>query len=1540
MPSPPHLTEVGTTGSPSQGTRAHPLLFFKEVAKYFMDFLETDFHKRHTPKRAVRFRNADNLLTGLQLTKYSTFNSILWRFIRSGFSNGLNHIGKGEYRTSIPKNLLELVHLQVGKISSDQISGVLAKIAEDLEQVAILHVKEYDQAVSLAIESTTNHIRADIVKPLLDTVEKPIQNLDLGDENNLYIIEEEIVEVLVQSLSDKLSEVLRLLIAKQEVDIVRELSPFFELAEVRSKFNSFFDDLQVGDLFIELYEMERNRAILDKQEFYLYFCDVTFDKAKYPIFYIPFSAERAVDALHLTFDSQVYINKRALEYIVEQVNEAEGRAGNLQTTAERIIYLAQHQQDLPAVLETVLNELCHFFQLDKTLDLTLPSIQIARSQTVRLSNTCYFALFDKSDEALVNDYEEILKLLASGIDNPLAGAFNKLIEDFITKEPCSFNAAVEEEWDSVAPSDKLVFKSPIPLNSEQRQILAALGKDGCKYLTVEGPPGTGKSHTITAIVFESILKDRSVLVLSDKKEALDVVEDKITETLNRVRFDRNFQNPILRLGRTGNTYNQILSAASFENIKTHYRAVRKEFENIADEIGKHEASLKEDIEAEIVSYGDVETGEIRELEELDAHFSVDACPVDIVEVAGTQEGPKQLEDLRSLCARLRELLITRSVNPAVYGMLKVLGCSVGDGLGASELEQALKRAAAAKTVVDKVSTGPNLGSIKVFSRFSTEDLPVLRSYLSRYQAEKNPVFGYLFKRAKLAQLDAQFQQVFGLSVANPPHAILGVLTSAAATLTQINAQIDAVAPGQGILSAVHACLTNDEFASAVEFLASLAGDYEYHRDHVAPSLPKTAGKLKVNFADLGSLCENVLTSMPEEKFNQLLRYAELRWKVGDAFASIPSVNYPSGLREIEQLSTMEMTYQLDGRVIEFYENNRATAKTLRDIIRTKQRFPKEEFGKLRKAFPCILAGIRDYAEYIPLEAEAFDLLIIDEASQVSVAQAFPALLRAKKVLILGDKRQFSNIKAAQARTETNREYLSNLEVSFKTNVSRDLTKLVKLQKFDIRTSILEFFEFISNYHTQLVKHFRGYKELISYSNKFFYENSLQVMKIRGKPIEEVLKFSTVTCDAEPQETENTNKAEVDYIISELQKLKEQKATLSVGIITPHTNQQKLLMESISRLPDKDYYFDALKLKIMTFDTCQGEERDLIFYSMVATAKDDRLWGVFIKDLEHVDLEEQGQIKAQRLNVGFSRAKECGHFVVSKGLEEFRGSIGEALRHYWNVLEETKKEHTAAEVDKTSAMEPLVLTWFYQTSFWRENKDRAELIPQFEIGKYLKQLDKTYSHPLYRVDFLLVYHADPGQDKKIIIEYDGFREHFADLPFVGSANYREYYSEDDVYRQKVLESYGYRFVRINKFNVGVNPIESLDQRIRGAFSSERNQSRAVANIHAAIKGLQNGDMKECPKCKNLRSIEAFKDSALSSGFGRFCQECKTNKAPRRTRAATATQSSATSQQGPSPCPRCNAKMILRKGRYGPFYGCSKYPYCKGTRQLSGAVGFRK
>jgi hypothetical protein len=132
--------------------RQEPLLFFKEVAKYFMDFLETDFHKRQTPKRAVRFRSADNLLVGVTLTKYPSFTANVWKLIGRSFTTGiLDHVEKGVYRTSVPEDLLRLIHHQVAKMSEDQCSRILAAVTDDLEKTAVLYAKEYDKALTAVI---------------------------------------------------------------------------------------------------------------------------------------------------------------------------------------------------------------------------------------------------------------------------------------------------------------------------------------------------------------------------------------------------------------------------------------------------------------------------------------------------------------------------------------------------------------------------------------------------------------------------------------------------------------------------------------------------------------------------------------------------------------------------------------------------------------------------------------------------------------------------------------------------------------------------------------------------------------------------------------------------------------------------------------------------------------------------------------------------------------------------------------------------------------------------------------------------------------------------------------------------------------------------------------------------------------------------------------------------------------------------------------------------------------------------------------------
>jgi len=1510
------------------------LVFIKEVAKYFMDFLETDFHKRKNPKRSIQFRSSNNLLVGLNLNKYPSFYNLAWKAINHAFDkNTLNTIQKGVYRTNIPKNLLDLVKLQTEKITSKQIIKIIELIADEVEKSATLHLKEYDQALTSSLDATAKVVKTELVLPFVSNLKKPLENLNLGDENNIYLMEEELTAVIVALLENKISEILKLILAKEKVDIAKHLKEVFELQDIKSNIHSFFDGFQVGDLFAEVYEMERNRTILDKQEFYFYFCDITFNNAKFPIFYIPFGIEKQNDSLTFEFDSQVYINKKALEYITQEYNQEKGKKGNLKSISERIIYLAQHQEDFRDVISEILSEITNFFELDKNIDLSNSENQIAKSFLVRTSNTCYLALFDKSDEALVNDYEEILKLLIAG-DSVLAGAFNKLIDDFIHKNPQPFNPSVEEEWDDTETSDRLVFNSPIPLNSEQLQILSAIRKDDCKYIIVEGPPGTGKSHTITAIVFDFILKNQSVLVLSDKKEALDVVEDKITETMNNVRFDKNFQNPILRLGKTGSTYSQILATTSVENIKTHHRAVKKDYGTLKSDIEKSGNTLKEDLQAEILAYEEIDLKEIHELFDLESFYSGKGFPIDINEALDQVESAIELEEFRKIFLSLRDkFIIDKEEREKESYLFELLNFSINDFNDIANFQKYLWLLSFLSSSVAKIKEtyGEGIDKLLKFEDFNDSSLEKLNNFILDYKKEKNWLFGYLFKKEKLENLDKEFKKSFNLARQIKPHknldeikVIYGIYQFALELKNKLDEKYQI---NFDYLKFIHQTIKDDTLLSVLNNLTQIGDDLKFLNTNLG-KYPNTIEKLKIDLSSFKTFCANELVKISDPDFDRLIRFINLKQKIEKDFKNIPILNYASQKKNIEALVTAQMTFLLDGRLIDFYENNKATAKALRDIIRTKQRFPKDEFLKLKEAFPCILAGIRDYAEYIPLEPEIFDLVIIDEASQVSIAQAFPALLRAKKILILGDKKQFSNVKTAQARTDTNREYLNNLRDCFVKNVSSEGTNLVKLGKFNIKTSILEFFEFITNYNAQLLKHFRGYKEIISYSNKYFYQDSLQVMKIRGKAIDEVIKFSFIKHDGKKELAQNTNSLEVDFIISELKKLKKIDSNQSVGIITPHTNQQKLLVELISKLPEKDYYYDKLKLKIMTFDTCQGEERDIIFYSMVATEEDDHLWGVFIKDLNDVDIEEDGKIKAQRLNVGLSRAKETMHFILSKPLEKYNGSIGEALRHYSFILSEAKKERSISETDEKSKMEPEVMNWFYQTDFWKKNKDSIEFIPQFELGKYLKQLDKTYNHPRYKVDFLLVYKDETYREHKIIIEYDGFREHFQDIDEINEFNYQDYYTDAHIYREKVLESYGYKFLRINKFNIGNDPILMLNERIGNLIQNSTGKNNIISHIHETIEGLQNGEMKECPKCKRIRDYKDFRDPDLITGYGRFCMYCK---------GYTLIEKSADDINdnavilGDKTCPVCGSKMLLRKGRYGKFYGCSKFPYCRGTRR---------
>ena len=341
---------------------------------------------------------------------------------------------------------------------------------------------------------------------------------------------------------------------------------------------------------------------------------------------------------------------------------------------------------------------------------------------------------------------------------------------------------------------------------------------------------------------------------------------------------------------------------------------------------------------------------------------------------------------------------------------------------------------------------------------------------------------------------------------------------------------------------------------------------------------------------------------------------------------------------------------------------------------------------------------------------------------------------------MGDSKQFSNVKSSQASIELNQQCRSDIERFFRAKVSKDAGRLQRLAMFDVKKSVLEFVESCANYKTMLRKHFRGYLELISFSSQYFYNGTLQAVKIRGCPIEEVIEFAQV--DAKP-ENENVNSAEGEYILDQLYALADQDKPLTVGVITPFRQQQIALQKLFSEDHRGSEFESKLRLKVMTFDSCQGEERGIIFYSLVASQHSDRLNWIFPVSLEEAEMDVQDKLRMQRLNVGFSRAQERICFVLSKPVEEYRGSIGRVLNHYRAILL-AKGIATPNQTDSTSPMERQVLEWLKATRLFQLHGKSIELVAQFPVGEYLRQLDPTYVHPAWKTDFLLSIPTKQGR----------------------------------------------------------------------------------------------------------------------------------------------------------------------------------------------------
>jgi hypothetical protein len=134
---------------------------------------------------------------------------------------------------------------------------------------------------------------------------------------------------------------------------------------------------------------------------------------------------------------------------------------------------------------------------------------------------------------------------------------------------------------------------------------------------------------------------------------------------------------------------------------------------------------------------------------------------------------------------------------------------------------------------------------------------------------------------------------------------------------------------------------------------------------------------------------------------------------------------------------------------------------------------------------------------------------------------------------------------------------------------------------------------------------------------------------------------------------------------------------------------------------------------------------------------------------------------------------------------------------------------------------------------------------------------------------------------VIIEYDGFAEHFVERSKIHNGNWDRYYRPEDVERQMIIESYGYKFLRLNRFNLGKDPIESLSKRLYelvDAAEKEDGEASLVSRIKDDAESLEDGSKKRCPKCGEIRDLNDYWDPKLKSGNGGYGRNCMTCKLP--------------------------------------------------------------
>ena len=732
----------------------------------------------------------------------------------------------------------------------------------------------------------------------------------------------------------------------------------------------------------------------------------------------------------------------------------------------------------------------------------------------------------------------------------------------------------------------------LPISADSSQIDAITASLSGKSFILHGPPGTGKSQTITNIIANALYRGKKVLFVAEKRAALEVVQNRL-KAIGLAPFCLELHSNKAKKSSVMEQFKKIIDISKTARPE-EYQAEAARINRVRNEMNSFVKSLHKVHPLGVSLYDCIARYE---------SFSESVPCLDFPVSMAAELDHSCLSDMK---AALSELMV----------VLEIVGTPVDNplyGIGCTEYSMEVENALAELPEIVKILDVLCEMQKNLNRRYTDSELQSLESEWHEI-ISGNRVLKY-FARTRFEKELGENKSLFFEFINLKKDANL-LLSNALDTLcSTIDTDSDY---GFEFLHdlftrwhsgkrnirqwILYSRLKDNIDRLGFEVVSAQIETGRYHSEQLTDSFYKTIYK---------AYAEYILTNEPELSiFNGALFEEKIK-------------RFRELSKEFEELTKEEIYAKVAGNLPKLPKEASQTGEVgiLQKCIRNGCRGVsiRNLFSSipdlLQRMCPCMLMSPISVAQYIEANGMKFDLVVFDEASQMPTCEAVGTIARGESIVVVGDPNQLP---------PTNFFTTSTFD--------EDNTNLEDLE------SILDDCLALSLPSKHLIWHYRSrHESLISFSNSKYYDN-----KLRTFPSPDDLKSKIAYQHVEgiyDRGGSRQNKEEAKAVVEEIKARLEdpELSKKSIGVVTFNTNQQSLIEDKLNSMFVKNPHLEKVAMQlhepifVKNLENVQGDERDVILFSIGYGA--DKNGAV---TMNFGPLNREGGWR--RLNVAVSRAR--------------------------------------------------------------------------------------------------------------------------------------------------------------------------------------------------------------------------------------------------------------------------------------------------------------